>query len=173
MSSVPPWAEAWRRKGGAASASVAAAIPPRSVLRSIVMADFLEWLRDGRGRRAGALLKPPAPGGWPARKGRIVAERSGSVQGPVRIHQHFASNRDEVGAPLRHDGLRESGRGDQPDGHGRNANFGADALGIGNLITLRPADHLRGGALTEPSRRAIDRVHAHFLEHARERDRVF
>jgi hypothetical protein len=58
-----------------------------------------QWRRRG----AGAFVEPPTPGGRPVREIRILSERPGCVQRPMRIHQGLTADGDEIGAALAHD----------------------------------------------------------------------
>ena len=112
-----------------------------------------------RGRSAEVL---DGPTGW-------LAEGGSSMERPVGIAEHFASEEDEIGLSFGDDGVGLMGIGDHADGGCRDGGFGADARGEGYLVAGAEGD---GGMGDETAGGAIDQVDATGAELPGERDGV-
>lgn len=94
-----------------------------------------------------ALLEPPTIFGGPILELPVDAEIMGPVMGDVGIELGLPANRDQVGLPVLQNRFRLPRFENDADRHRRNADFVADALGVGDLET-EPARDLRCGRRT-------------------------
>ena len=100
------------------------------------------------------------------------AQNDFRVQGPVRVVQRLASDRDQIGLAALQDLFRMLRVENQADRHGFDAGFLAHPFCERNLETGIALDTGRRRGTEQAAGRAVDHIHAMSSEFFRQRDRV-
>src|SRR5262245_27173024 len=89
------------------------------------------------------------------------AKRLGGMRRPIRIAQHLARDRDDVGLALLEDRLGMRRLGNHADDYGGHAGFAAHMLGIVDVIARQIARHRRQARVSfEPATRHVEDIDA-------------